>query len=63
MIIKVRSVRHDRTIGQVKLDENGKVVEGDDVMALLVTDVLRRSGGKLDTLDGWTNGYVQLKAS
>lgn len=61
MIITVKSVRHGKTIGRVKVDDAGKVVEGDEVMAMLVTDVARRVGKS--GLDGWTNGYVQLKAS
>lgn len=61
MIVKIKSVRHGKTIGQVKLDEHGKPVEGDEVIAMLVTDVVRRVG--LTGIDGWTNGYVQLKAA
>lgn len=61
MIVTVRSVRHSTTLGKVKVDDAGKVVEGDAVMAALVTDVVRRAG--VDGLNGWTNGYVQLKAA
>lgn len=61
MIITVKSVRHDKVIGKVKIDEGGKPVEGDEVMAMLVTDVVRRVG--VSGLNGWTNGYVQLKAT
>jgi hypothetical protein len=61
MIITVRSVRHDKIIGQVKVDGRGKPVEGDEVMTALVTDVVRRVG--VSGLNGWTNGYVQLKAT
>lgn len=63
MIITVKAARSGAVLGKVKVDEHGKVVDGDEVMALLVTDVLRRGGGDLTTLDGWTNGYVQLKAA
>lgn len=61
MIVTIRSVRHDKVIGKVKIDESGKPVEGDEVMSALVTDVVRRAG--VSGLDGWTNGYVQLKAA
>jgi hypothetical protein len=61
MIVTIKSVRHDKVIGKVKIDGSGKPVEGDEVMSALVTDVVRRVG--VSGLNGWTNGYVQLKAS
>lgn len=62
MIITVKTAARGTTLGKVKLDGAGKVVEGDDVMAAVVTDVLRRYGGNVAVLDGWTNGYVKLSA-
>lgn len=62
MIITVRAVRSGALLGQVKLDERGKPVDGDMFEQKLVTDVLRRVGGDPAALDGWTNGYVKLAA-
>lgn len=63
MIVTVKRAGTSTTLGQVKVDERGKVVEGDPVMTAVVTDVLRRYGGDLAVLNGWTNGYVKLGTS
>jgi hypothetical protein len=63
MIIAVRTIGSGILLGKVKLDGHGKVLEGDELTARVVSDVLRRYGGDLAVLDGWTNGYVKLAAS
>ncbi len=64
MIVEVRKAgERGALLGVVKLDERGKPVEGDDFTQKLVTDVLRAAGDSLTALDGWTNGYVQLRAA
>jgi hypothetical protein len=63
MIVTVKAVGSGVVLGKVKLDPSGKVVEGDDVAGRVVTDVLYRFDGDTAALNGWTNGYVQLKAA
>lgn len=63
MIVTVKTVESGVVLGRVKLDPSGKVVEGDDMAGRVVTDVLYRFDGDMAVLNGWTNGYVQLKAS
>jgi hypothetical protein len=66
MIVEVREVRSRRLIGRVRVEGDVATAETgrSALLALAVVQgVLRRAAGDTAALDGWTNGYVQVRAA
>lgn len=59
---RVVEVRTHRTIGWVEIQPGGAPT-GDRLAVDIVAGTLARAGGDVAALDGWTNGYVQVKAA
>lgn len=60
MIIEVSTTR-GVPLGSVTVDDTGAVVGPPDA-ARIVQGALRLARGDRAALDGWTNGYVKLRA-
>lgn len=58
-LYRLTVVRTGATLGRARVDAAGHVTDTDGPVATVFQGVIRRGG--VEALDGWTNGYVQVK--